>query len=113
MEGLGYPMLQQRAAAVGGYVYFGPHANCTLEVCSPKFSVYGYIPTFSANLAFAIVFGLAFILHAGVGMWSSSFWFMWCMVAGCIDEILGYTGRMWMRHDLWNFQAFMVQIGKS
>lgn len=95
---------------MANYVYFGPHANCTLAVCNPKFSVYGYVPTFAANLAFAIAFVIAIVLHIGAGVWSGSAWFMWCVVAGCVDEILGYAGRLWMSRDLWNFRAFMMQI---
>ncbi|ROW17761.1 hypothetical protein VPNG_00723 [Cytospora leucostoma] len=111
MDGLGNPILQQRAATtVGGYVFFGPQANCTLAACSPKLSVYGYIPSFATNLAFVILFSLAMMLHMGIGAWSRSFFFMGCMAAGCIDEIVGYAGRMWMSHDLWNFRAFMIQI---
>lgn len=98
---------------MASYIFFGPHANCTLAVCNPKYSVYGYIPTFGANLAFAVVFLVAIILHVGAGAWSGSAWFMWCVVAGCVDEVLGYAGRLWMSRDLWNFRAFMMQIGKS
>ncbi|ROW12749.1 hypothetical protein VMCG_00660 [Cytospora schulzeri] len=110
MDGLNHPILQERAAAMAHYVYFGPLANCTLEVCNSKYSVYGYIPTFGANLAFAIVFVIAIVLHIGAGAWSGSVWFMWCAIAGCVDEILGYAGRLWMSRDLWNYRAFMVQV---
>lgn len=114
MDALGHPILRQRAATTaGGYVFFGPQANCTLAACSPKFSVYGYIPSFAANLAFVVLFSLAMMLHMGIGAWSRSFFFMACMAAGCVDEIIGYAGRMWMSHDLWNFRAFMIQIGMS
>lgn len=98
---------------MAAYVAFGPGANCTLAVCSPKYSVYGYIPSFEANLAFAIVFAVAIFLHVGAGVYSRSAWFMWCMVAGCLDEILGYAGRLWMSRDLWSFGAFMMQISES
>ncbi|KUI54341.1 Sphingoid long-chain base transporter RSB1 [Cytospora mali] len=110
MDSHNHPILQERAATMAHYVFFGPHANCTLTVCDPKYSIYGYIPTFGANLAFAIIFACAIALHVGLGVWSRSVWFMCCMVAGCLDEILGYAGRLWMSHDLWNFRAFMIQV---
>lgn len=112
MDSFNLHALQERAASIGDYVTFGPHANCTLAICNPGFSVYGYIPTFEANLAFAIIFAIAIILHIGAGVYSRSVWFMWCIIAGCFDEIIGYAGRLWMNHDLWNFQAFMMQISE-
>lgn len=35
---------------------------------------------------------------------------MWCMVAGCLDEVVGYSGRVMMWYNPFNFAAFMIQI---
>lgn len=91
---------------------FGPDANCTLDICCPEFSVYAYIPGMASNAAFLAVFAVAMLFHVLVGLIWNQWWFMCCMVAGCVDEILGYAGRVWMNQDLWSFNAFMIQVGE-
>lgn len=97
----------------GTFDFFGPDANCTLALCSPEWSVYSYRPALGANIAFLALFFAAMILHVGIGAKRHAWSFMACMVAGCLDEMLGYAGRVWMFYDLWNFNAFMIQVGKS
>lgn len=112
-----YHQILQRAAAppVNPYnhnVAFGPSANCTLDICPPQQSVYGYIPDLASNTVFLAMFAAAMLVHAVIGLMWNQWWFTCCMVAGCVDEILGYAGRVWMSQDLWNFQAFMIQVGE-
>lgn len=95
------------------FIYFGPNANCTLDLCPPQWSVYGYRPSLGVNLAFLIVFLLALIVHVAMGIRWRAWYFMACMICGCLDEILGYAARVWMFYDLWNFNAFMLQVGKQ
>ncbi|CAN8097136.1 unnamed protein product [Discula destructiva] len=108
-----------RAEALNAYLasmgqptfnYFGPHANCTLELCSPTWSVYGYRPSLGANLAFSCIFCAALLAHLAIGVRRKTWTFLACMVCGCLDATLGYAGRIWMFHDLWNFDAFIIQV---
>ncbi|KAJ9150667.1 RTA1 like protein [Pleurostoma richardsiae] len=94
----------------GDFVTFGPGANCTLDLCPIWTTVYNYRPSLAANLTFAILFGVALVAHAILGVWWRSWWFMWCIIVGCLDEMLGYAGRIWLHYDPWNFNAFMIQI---
>lgn len=91
--------------------FFGPDANCTLELCSPRWSVYGYRPSLAANVFFACIFFCAMVAHIAVGAKARAWSFMACTVCGCLNEMLGYAARVWMFHDLWNFSAFMIQVG--
>lgn len=93
------------------YSPFGPNANCSLEVCCPEYSAYTYIPGLASNATFLATFGVAMLVHVLVGLIWNQWWFMCCMVAGCVDEVLGYAGRVWMNQDLWSFNAFMIQVG--
>lgn len=93
--------------------FFGLDANCTLELCSPKWSVYGYRPNLGANLFFVCIFFCAMIAHVAIGLKWKMWSFMGCMVCGCLDEMLGYAARVWMFYNLWNFTAFMIQVGES
>src|SRR5438876_966758 len=94
-----------------GFVPFGPHANCTLEVCPVEASVYQYLPSLAANGAFIAVYGLAAIVHVLLGLrWRGSWWFVACMVVGSLDEIVGYSGRVVLHSNPFDFSAFMAQI---
>ena len=94
------------------YNPFGPGANCTLDVCCPEYSVYGYIPVPINNVAFMCAYALAIGVHVTTGVIWKQWWFMWCMVVGCLDEFLGYAGRAWMSRELWSFNTFMIQVGE-
>lgn len=37
-------------------------------------------------------------------------WFMGCMIAGCLDEILGYVGRILYWANPWAKTGFIMQI---
>ncbi|KAJ4391294.1 hypothetical protein N0V93_004911 [Gnomoniopsis smithogilvyi] len=90
--------------------FFGPNANCTLDLCSPRWSVYGYRPSLGANAFYAGIFFCAMLAHVAVGVKRRAWSFMACMVCGCVDEMMGYAARVWMFYDLWNFSAFMIQV---
>lgn len=92
------------------YNPFGPDANCTLDVCCPEYSVYAYIPELAPNTIFITLFTMAAFLYYQTGLVRNHWWFTGCMVAGCIDEVLGYTGRVMMYNDLWGFKGFMMQV---
>lgn len=94
------------------YNPFGPKADCTLDVCCPEYSVYAYIPSLAGNATFLATFAVAMLVHVLIGLVWNQWWFMCCMVAGCLDEVLGYAGRLWMNQDLWNYNAFMIQVGE-
>ncbi|EEP79463.1 conserved hypothetical protein [Uncinocarpus reesii 1704] len=91
-------------------IVFGPHANCTLEICSPQYSVYGYRPSLAANTSFIALFGLAGFIHLYLGFRWRTWWFAGCMLVGCVSAILGYVGRVMMYYNPFDFVAFMLQI---
>lgn len=97
----------------GDFVTFGPDANCTLELCPISTTVYEYRPSLAANITFIALFSIAMLIHLILGFRWKQWWYMACMVVGCIDEILGYAGRVWMYYSPWKFEAFMIQVGTS
>ena len=94
-------------------VVYGPKANCTLELCSAEYSVYGYRPSLAVNAAFIALYSLAIAIHIHLGIRWKHWWFTGCMLAGAINAVLGYAGRILMYHNPFNFAAFMIQISKS
>ncbi|KAB5558664.1 RTA1 like protein-domain-containing protein [Coniochaeta sp. 2T2.1] len=91
-------------------VGFGPDANCTLALCGVEHSVYRYRPSLVANSIFIALFALAMAVHVGLGIRWKTWWFMWCVIVGCVAEIIGYAGRVMMWYNPFKFTAFMIQI---
>jgi uncharacterized membrane protein len=93
-------------------VPFGPHANCTLDVCPVQYSVYGYRPSLGINGTFLALYLVAGIIHAVLGIMWRQWWFMSCMIAGTINAVIGYTGRILMYDNPFDYTAFIMQISE-
>ncbi len=93
-------------------IVFGPRANCTLDICPLEISVYGYRPSLAANISFIVLYALAAVIHAYLGIRWKQWWFMGCMLVGAINAIIGYVGRVMMYYNPFNFAAFMLQISE-
>jgi hypothetical protein len=96
-----------------GYISFGKNANCTLDVCDVKWSILEYQPSIGGNVAVIAVFGLSLIIHMIQGIKWKSWDFMACMAIGCMDEIIGYVGRIMLSKNPFSFPAFVIQTGKK
>jgi len=91
-------------------VFFGPNANCTLDLCPVQYSVYGYRPSLAANISFIALNALAAVIHTYLGFRWKQWWFMACMLVGVVNAIIGYVGRVMMYYNPFNFASFMIQI---
>lgn len=94
----------------GNFIYFGPGANCTLELCDVGTSVYRYRPHLAANITFIALYAVAIAVHVLLSFRWKNWWFVGLVVASCLVEILGYVGRILLYYDPWSFIAFMIQI---
>ncbi|KAG8623456.1 hypothetical protein KVT40_008432 [Elsinoe batatas] len=92
-----------------GAIVFGPKTNCTIEICDPRYSVPGLQPSLAANSLFIALFAIAGIIHLYLGWRWKSWFFMWCMIVGCISGIVGYAGRILLHYNPFSFRAFLVQ----
>jgi hypothetical protein len=73
---------------------------CTFDTCPLDYSYWGYRPSFSANMAFTILFGLSTLGYVGQGVFSRGWLgFTIAMVCGCILEVIGYVGRVLAYND--------------
>ncbi|KAF2154930.1 hypothetical protein K461DRAFT_291832 [Myriangium duriaei CBS 260.36] len=93
-----------------GLIAYGPNANCTLELCSVKSSVYQYRPSLAANSVFICFFAIAMILHIWRGIRWREYFFASAVSLGCISEIIGYIGRIMLYNNPFSFTGFMIQI---
>lgn len=94
------------------YTYTGHNANCTVSACPVELSVYGYRPNLALSGALIALYAIATVVQIGLGLRCKSWTFMSAMVLGCLDEILGYVGRIILYQNPWNHTGFIMQIGK-
>lgn len=99
--------------APNGHIYTagGANATCTVSVCPVELSIYGYRPSLPASSTLIALYALCLVIQIFLGWRYKTWGFMAAMVLGCIDEILGYVGRILLWQDPWGHAGFIMQIG--
>ncbi|OQV05652.1 hypothetical protein CLAIMM_10353 isoform 3 [Cladophialophora immunda] len=92
------------------YIGGGSNANCTVSVCPIEMSVYGYRPSLAASGALIALYGLCIVAQVILGFRYRAWGFMSLMLLGCVDEIIGYVGRILYWQDPWAQPGFIMQI---
>ena len=81
-----------------GYITYSP-----LALRNPRYTVYEYRPSISANAVFLSLFGLVMIIHVILGLKWGTWAFVFAMFWGCIAEMIGYGGRIMLWEGPVNF----------
>ena len=95
------------------YAATGDHVNCTLTYCPVEASVYGYRASLPLSALLIALYGLCMVAQIALGVKFRTWGYMIAMVLGCIDEIIGYAGRIMMWENPWDHNGFIIQIGMS
>lgn len=91
--------------------YGGDYSLRTFELCGVEDSFWGYRPSHSANIAFAVLFGVSMLVFLAQGIMNKKWWgFTFAMVVGCALEVAGYIGRAKAYDLLWDEDFFLIQI---
>lgn len=95
-----------------GHIYFagGDDANCTVSTCPIELSVYGYRPSIPASAVLIALYAIVMGIQAILGWRYKKWGFMAAMLLGCLDEILGYVGRILYWQNPWKQPGFIMQI---
>ncbi|KEF52607.1 uncharacterized protein A1O9_11450 [Exophiala aquamarina CBS 119918] len=88
----------------------GPATICTLETCSVIWSILTYRPSLPVNALFVALFSAAMILHIYQGWLYKTWFFAEAVICGCLCEIIGYSGRILLYSNPFNFNGFIMQI---
>jgi hypothetical protein len=94
------------------YIAGGSSSNCTVSVCPVGLSVYGYRPSIGESGALIALYAVCMVAQTILGWRYKTWGFMAAMLLGCIDEILGYVGRILLWQNPWNHAGFIMQIGE-
>ncbi|THU91960.1 RTA1 like protein [Dendrothele bispora CBS 962.96] len=71
---------------------------------------YGYLPNFAICITFIVLFGLSSLLHAIQAIWTRHWFFLYTALLCGLLETLGWAARFWSNQNLFNGQAFTIQI---
>ncbi|KIY64060.1 RTA1 like protein [Cylindrobasidium torrendii FP15055 ss-10] len=77
---------------------------------NPEDTIYNYILTQWVGYTFVSLFGLATVLHLGLGLRARMWWALPTMMACALTESIGWSGRVWSSYDPLNSSAFQMQI---
>ncbi|EXJ83685.1 hypothetical protein A1O1_07309 [Capronia coronata CBS 617.96] len=92
------------------YIAGGDNSNCTVSACPVEISVYGYRPSLGASGALIGLYAVCMVIQILLGWRYRAWGFMAAMLLGCIDEILGYVGRILLWQNPWGHPGFIMQI---
>ncbi|KAH3900196.1 RTA1 domain-containing protein SCDLUD_003167 [Saccharomycodes ludwigii] len=70
----------------------------------------GMVPNLPYNITMAVVFGILFFYHTGVGIYTKQWWFLVAFFCTCILELLGYCGRAKGYSDVIDIDMFLLQF---
>ncbi len=91
---------------------YGPSATCDLPTCAVEWSVYSYRPSLVGNVVFVVLFLISGGVHIYQGVFLHRTWFFsGAVVGGCLCEVIGYSGRVVLWRNPFDFQGFLIQIG--
>jgi hypothetical protein len=89
-------------------------SNCDglSELCPVSASLYGSLLSQPGNAALLSIFSLCLLAQIANALYTRTrtYSFTLCLAAGTICEILGYTGRLILHGNPWNFSAFAMQM---
>jgi len=95
-----------------GLISYGPDTNCTIALCRIDKSALVYRPSIAANGTFISLFSFAVILQIAQGVHWKTWGFMIAMLLGCIEEIIGYAGRLMLYNNPFSFGGFLLNQSK-
>lgn len=99
-------------AAAAGNVTFLPLNLCyeVSEQCPVENSIYGYFPSLGANCFFVVAFAMCGVLQLMFGIRYKTWTYMVAMVLACVDQALGYVGRVILHNNPFDETGFQIQI---
>ncbi|KAJ0422982.1 RTA1 like protein-domain-containing protein [Aspergillus carlsbadensis] len=83
---------------------------CTIDTCPLSMASVEYRPVLWGNILFMAIFGVAALIHIGLGIRYKTWTFMVAMVLGLVGEVVGYVGRVNLWDNPFNGDAFLEYL---
>ncbi|KIW18605.1 hypothetical protein PV08_02894 [Exophiala spinifera] len=98
--------------AASGNVTYLPYQDCynVTPQCPVELSIYGYYPNIGANAFFVGYFFMAGALQLYAGIRYKTWTYLLAMFLGCVDQGLGYIGRVMLHSNPYDSVGFQIQI---
>lgn len=94
------------------YMAAGDNVNCTVSTCPIDLSTYGYRPSLPFSGTVIALYACCLITQLILGVRYKKWGFMAMTTLGCLDEIIGYVGRIMYYQNPWDGAGFIIQIGQ-
>ncbi|KIX05063.1 uncharacterized protein Z518_05935 [Rhinocladiella mackenziei CBS 650.93] len=78
--------------------------------CPVEHSIYGYYPSIGANCFFVAFFAMCGALQLYAGIRYKTWTYLIAMFLACVDQSLGYIGRVILHQNPFNRVGFQIQI---
>lgn len=69
-------------------------------------------PSLAASGTLIALYAISACIHLYLGLRWKTWFFTSMMIVGALNAIIGYTGRIIMYYNPFNFDGFMIQIGE-
>ncbi|KAL6242054.1 hypothetical protein RBB50_010966 [Rhinocladiella similis] len=93
-------------------VTYLPFQDCyeVTPQCPLKNTIYGYYPSIGANCFFVAFFFMAGALQLYSGIRYKTWTYLLAMFVGCVDQGIGYIGRVMLNNNPFSTVGFQIQI---
>lgn len=82
--------------------------DCSNTICSSRYGEVLYIPSLPGNAIYLSIFGIFLCVQFCLGIQYRTWGFMTGMLCGLVMEIIGYSGRLDLYADDFQFSAFVT-----
>lgn len=84
--------------------------QCTLETCPMSYAHITYLPNLGGNAFYIALFALFIPVQLYLGTRHRTWGYLFGAICGLILEVLGYIGRIYMRHNPFIDRWFIMYL---
>ena len=87
------------------------HASCcNIDICPLSYAFIQHAPNLGGTIFYIVLFSAILVVQLGLVVKYRTWYFGTSMACGLILEVLGYVGRLMMRNNPFNFNAFLLNL---
>ena len=92
-------------------IQYVPLEQCTPSICSVQAcGQISYIPNLAGNTLYTAIFAVLLLAQLFLCIRHKTFGFLVGMFGGVVLEVLGYSGRIWLHQNIFDFNGFLLYL---